>query len=353
MSDFVFIHPNMLWLACLLPLYWLLAWWSSRAKIRAIKEYGDLKLFQTINPHLIASDKTSRMRPIITGLAMTLIILSMARPGGHPIYIEEEIGQKGLDIMLMLDLSSSMAATDLAPDRLSATQAAVKQFIEQIQHDRIGLTVFAGTAVLQSPLTQDYRTASMMVDILSTNFLPVDGTALGDALKFAVDKIDEERRQGAVIILLTDGENTKGTSPSEAIEYAKQAGVTVYTIGVGSATGAKIPDGQDENGQISYKTYRGETVITKLDEELLNQIASQTNGRYFSASSAKSLIEVYQRLSGMTKKEVAEKKKKPVYQEYYLWLLCPGLILLLWDLFLGRQSHWLFKRKKVVALPAG
>ncbi len=346
LSGFTFIEPKMLLFAAGLPGLAGLIWWGARSRKKAIARFSEPTLFQTLNPTLRLKGKTSVLRPALMLGALMLVVLGLARPGGHPIFVEQEIGEKGVDIMLMIDLSSSMAATDLKPDRLSATKAAVRAFLDQLQHDRVGLTVFAGVPSLQAPLTQDYRTAKMMIDILSTNFMPVDGTAIGTALDFAVNKISPSRRKGAVIVLLTDGENTKGPSPNEAIAHAKKEGVIIYTIGIGTAQGAKIPDGTDERGQGRFKMYRGEPVVTKLDEALLKEMAKQTGGQYYSADSNNALMQAYNEIRRLTKKEISEKKTKAVYQEYYVWVIGPALLMLMLEMVMGRRSKWFFKHDK-------
>lgn len=346
LNGFTFIQPKMLLLAAGLPLLALLIWWGTQARKKAIVRFSEPSLFQMLNPTLVLKGKTSWLRPVLLLTALVLILLGLARPGGNPVFVKQEIGEKGVDIMLMIDLSSSMAATDLNPDRLSATKAAVRSFLDQLHHDRVGLIAFAGVPSLQAPLTQDYRTAKMMIDILSTNFLPVEGTAIGTALDFAINKISPSRRKGAVIVLLTDGENTKGPSPNEAIAKAKKAGIIIYTIGVGTAQGAKIPNGTDENGRPRFKMYHGEPVVTKLDEALLKEMAKQTGGHYYAADSSDALMQAYARIGRLTKKEISEKKTRAVYQEYYGWVIGPALLLLMIELIMGRRSKWFVREQK-------
>jgi len=346
MKGLIFIDPVMLWLLAGVPLFFLLRWWESRRQKRAMARFSDVAIFKMLNPTLQIVGRNSGLRLLLLLLAVILLVLALARPGGNPIFVEQEVTQKGVDIMLLIDLSSSMRAIDLTPNRMQATKAAVKYFINQISNDRVGLVVFAGSVSLQSPLTQDYRTAKMMIDIISTNFLPVDGTAIGDAIKFALDKIGKKNRKNAVMILLTDGENTKGMAPLDALREAKAAGTRIYTIGVGTTEGAKIPDGEDENGNPQFKMYMGQPVITKLDESLLRRIAKDTGGKYFPAATNESLMSAYAEISRLTKTEHTEKKKKPVYQELYIWPSLAALLLIVLEIFFGRRSAWFSSRKK-------
>ena len=346
MKEFAFIQPIMLWLLAIVPVYFLLRWLEMRKQKQAMARFSDVGIFKLLNPTLQVVGRFSAMRLIFLGTAILLLVLSIARPGGNPVLVEQEVTQKGVDIVLLIDLSASMRATDLAPNRMQATKEAVKYFVDQISNDRVGLVVFGGSGSLQSPLTQDYRTAKMMIDIVSTNFLPVNGTAIGDALKFALEKIGEENQKKAVMILLTDGENTKGELPVDVLKVIRKAGTRVYTIGVGTPEGAKIPDGEDENGVPEFKMYMGQPVITKLDEPLLKKIAKDSGGKYFPAVSRESLMEAYAEISRLAKTEHTEKKKKAVYQELFVWLSLPALCLILLDIFLGRRSEWWPSRKK-------
>lgn len=344
MNGLTFIDPHWLWLLAGLPVYAFLRWWEATRRRKAISRFSDAGLFKMLNPTLAAGGRQGIFRLLLSITALALIMLAVARPGGNPTWVEQERSQKGLDIMLMLDLSSSMKATDISPTRLQAAKSAIKSFIDRLQTDRIGLVVFAGSVSLQSPLTLDYRTAKMMIDIVGTDFLPVDGTAIGDALLFALDKVESESRKNAVFILLTDGENTKGKPPVDALTKLREAGTRVYTIGLGTPEGAKIPDGVDDKGNPKFKTYLGEPVVTKLDTQLLERIAQETGGRYFAAETSQALQNAYGEISRLTKVEHTEKKKTAVYQEYYAWPAAAGLLLLLIEALLTMRTAWLRKR---------
>lgn len=335
-----FIDPQWLWLLAGLPVYAWLRWWEASRRRQAFARFSDLGLFKLLNPTLAASGRQGGLRLLLAVAALGLLILAMARPGGNPTWVEQEKTQKGLDIMLLLDLSSSMKATDIAPTRLQAAKSALKSFIDRMETDRIGLVVFAGSVSLQSPMTLDYRTAKMMIDIVGTDFLPVDGTAIGEALQFALEKIEAEARKSAVMILLTDGENTKGRPPVEVLTTIREAGTRVYAVGLGTPEGAKIPDGADEKGNPKFKTYLGEPVVTKLDTQLLERIAQETGGKYYAADTSEALQNAYAEISRLTKTEHTEKKKTAVYQEYYGWPAAAGLALLLFEVLLAMRTAW-------------
>jgi len=185
----------------------------------------------------------------------------------------------------------------------------------------------------------------MMMDIINTDFLPVDGTAIGDAINFCLEKMGKENQRNAVIVLVTDGENTHGSDPEQALKKAKEAGTKIFTIGIGTPGGAQIPDGVDEKGQPRVKMYHGEPVVTKLDEEFLKKVATETGGTYYSTQSSQALLQAYTDISRLTKMAHTEKKKKMKYQEFYLWLALPALGLLVPELFYGYLLVWLRARK--------
>ncbi len=339
MKSFTWLEPQMLWWLILVPAAAVLKAWQFRRRRLDLDRFGDARLLTRQNPDLALGGGGGLGRAGLSLVALGLIVLAMARPAGDPRLVEETLTRTGADIMLVVDLSSSMKATDLSPNRLQAAKTALQDFISRLRGDRVGLTLFAGSVSLQSPLTLDYPTVAMMVDILSTDFLPVDGTAIGDALLFALDKIDPKNRGRAAIILLTDGENTRGVAPLEAAAKVKAAGTRVYTIGIGTPGGAKIPEGLDADGRPRYKMYQGEPVVTKLDEETLRRIAAETGGKYFYTQTSDALLKAYQEIGRLTQTQHTETKKRYRYREYYLWLLLPALLLLLLDLCLEFRAY--------------
>jgi Ca-activated chloride channel family protein len=343
MKELIWLEPTQFWFLISLPLFLALIVWGMIRTRQARAEWAEQGLFRLLQPGMQAWRQWTRAAMALAG--MILIILAMARLGGDPQPVMEEEIERSLDIMLLVDLSSSMQARDLNPNRMEATKIALKTFVGRLRHDRVGLVVFAGTAAMQAPLTKSYETMGMMVDMLNTNFLPVDGTAMGDGIEFGLKKIGQDRLRHAVMILLTDGENTRGQDPLAAARKAREAGTRIYTIGVGTPNGAKIPVGEDEFGNTIYRTYHGEEVITKLDAPLLEQIAQMTGGRYFPAESSEALINAYAEINRLTKGELKETKRKMRYQEHYAWFAVPALFLLLLDLLLG--IHILPFRRKV------
>ncbi len=338
--ELLFIQPQYLWALAVVPVLVFLKWLEFSRRSKALSKFSDPQLFSLQNPTLMGKKVAAFPRMLLYTLGVLLVVLSLARPGGNPKPEEEQVTETGLDIMLLVDLSASMKATDLTPSRMQATKAALKDFVERLRTDRIGLVVFAGTVSLQSPLTLDYRTAKMMMDIINTDFLPLDGTAIGDAINFTLEKIGKENQKNAVIVLVTDGENTRGSDPKEALKKAKDAGTKIFTIGIGTPGGAQIPDGNDEKGQPKVKMFGGEPVVTKLDEELLKLIASETGGKFYQTQTSEALMQAYADISRLTKSAHTEKKRKMKYQEYYTWFAIPGLLLLAFEQFMAFFLVW-------------
>ncbi len=247
----------------------------------------------------------------------------------------EEITRQGIDIMLVLDLSGSMAAEDFKPNRLVAAQKITENFIAGLTDHRIGLVVFAGLSLTQCPLTIDYGVVTELLRRTSLNMIKVDGTAIGDSIVNAVYKFDPDKKQkrDKVIVLLTDGENNAGVvDPLEAAKIASERGVRVYTIGVGSVEGAPIP--VYRGGQKMYaRNNDGSIYIPKLDEQLLKDIAYVTGGQFFRATDNEALEKIYEKIATLEKGKI-DVNRTIQYSERFAWFLAPAFCLLLCEIYL-------------------
>jgi len=258
-------------------------------------------------------------------MAIVLIVLALARPQTG--YREENITSRGIDIMLTLDLSSSMTATDLKPTRLVAAKRVIGKFIDNRKNDRIGLVVFAAQGYTQCPLTLDYP---ILKNFLKTADIGVieDGTAIGMALATAANRLNDSKAKSRIVVLLTDGVNNRGAiDPVTAAEMAKAIGAKVYTIGVGREgvfyQTVKRPDG----------TERQVRARTEIDEKLLKQVAQVTGGRYFRAQDEQTLSRIYEEIDRLEKTDV----KVKVYvrhTDWFMWLLIPAFLIVLGELLL-------------------
>lgn len=263
----------------------------------------------------------AQILPLLFLLSMLAIIMALARPVEH--FTEEKIKAEGIDIVLVQDVSGSMLATDFEPNRLEATKAMAIEFVQQRPYDRIGLVVFGGEAFSQSPLTLDHNLLVQYIDELEFGMID-DGTAIGMGLATAINRIKDVSSDTKVVILLTDGVSKLGyIDPSTAADIAKQQGVKVYTIGVGSEGYAMMPYRQNQDGTYLYRKQ-----AVKIDEVLLKQIADVTGGQYFRAKDMSSLEQVYSVIDQLEKTEI-EVSTFARQRELFRYPLGVGLVLLL------------------------
>ena len=323
-----FANPEFLWLLLLLPL--LAAWriWKRR-RLNATLRHSSLASFEGL-----PSGWRVRLRVLpfaLRLLALALLIVAFARPQTSA--RGEKVYREGIDITIVLDISGSMLAEDFRPNRLEAAKSVGEDFILARESDRIGLVIFAGESFTQCPLTTDY---SVLVDLLrkvETGFLQ-DGTAIGEGIANAVNRMKGSKSKSKVMILLTDGVNNMGSiDPATAAEIAKTFGIRIYTIGVGTRGMAPYP----------FKTVYGiqyQPVPVEIDEEMLRQVADITGGAYFRATGNKKLVEIYDEIDKLerTKIEVTEFHR---YTELFYDYVFAALGLLVAELLLS----WFVFRK--------
>ena len=267
-----------------------------------------------------------RYLPLLRALAFVALVIAIARP--RQTLKEEDIKAEGIDICLVMDLSSSMLAQDFKPDRLEVSKRVAADFVEKREYDRIGLSVFSGEAFTQCPLTTDHRIVKEFLASLRCGILE-DGTAIGMGLATAVNRLKESDAESKVVILLTDGVNNAGyIKPLTASEIAREFEVKVYTIGVGSTGDALTPVSRRSDGRYIFGLARVE-----IDEDLLQQIADMTGGKYFRATSAESLERIYAEIDQLEKTEIEVTTIKRYSEEFHRFAL-GGLILLLLELLL-------------------
>ena len=324
-----FASPSYLWLGLALPL--LAAWyvWQLRrggASIRISSVEGALRAPKTLRYWL-------RHLPVVLRIAaLALLIVALARPQG----IEEHArtNTEGIDIVLAIDVSGSMLARDFRPDRITAAKEVAGDFIADRYGDRLGLVVFAGEAFTQSPLTTDQSTLQTLLGRIRSGLIE-DGTAIGNGLATAINRLRESEAKSKVIILLTDGVNNRGEiAPLTAAEIARAQGIRVYTIGVGTEGMAPYP-AVDMFGNMTFVQQKVE-----IDEKTLTEIAAQTGGRYFRATDKAKLKAIYDEINQLEKSKV-EIFEHITYHEYYLSWLLAALALLLTEFLL---THLVLKR---------
>jgi len=318
-----FANPNYLWLLTVLPvaLAWhLLTWKKSQAtlKMPGLTGFeGKSNLLAQLLPFLFS----------LRLIAIGLIVLAIARPQTMDVSTRTKTN-KGIDIVMAIDVSSSMLAQDLKPDRLSALKQVAASFIDERLSDRIGLVVYAGESYTKTPITSDKSIVKAALNEIDYQGIIEDGTAIGMGLATAVNRLKDSRAKSKVIILLTDGVNNSGfIDPKIATELAVEFGIKTYTIGLGSNGTARAPVAILPNGNFQY----GLTKV-EIDEALLKEIAEATGGIYFRATDNRKLEEIYAEINKLEKTEVEEFKYYN-YEEKYRILVLLALALLLIEWF--------------------
>ncbi|MGA9325546.1 MAG: VWA domain-containing protein [Salegentibacter sp.] len=317
-ANFTFENPEFFWLLLLLPL--AIAWYFWKRN----RQTAELRI-SSIKGFKAKGSLLARIKPVLFVLrliALALIITAMARPRTVDVSTKTS-STRGIDIVMAIDVSASMLARDLKPDRLDALKEVGSDFIKGRPNDRIGLVVYAGESFTKTPITSDKRIVlNSLHDIKYTNVLQ-SGTAIGSGLATAVNRLKDSKAKSKVIILLTDGVNNSGfIDPKIASELAVEFGIKVYTIGVGSNGMALSPVAVLPNGRIQYGN-----VQVEIDEDLLKQIAKETGGKYFRATDNEKLKEIYKEIDSLEKTKIEEFKYYNYDEEYRpLALLAFGLL---------------------------
>jgi Ca-activated chloride channel family protein len=307
MQLFRFANPAFLYLLLLLPVVILLYIINELRIRKALKRLGDSNLVGGLMPEM------SRVRPLIKFvlqlIAFSAGVIMLSRPQfGSKI---EDIKKQGVEVIIALDVSNSMLAEDIQPDRLTRAKQAISRLVDNLDNDKIGLIVFAGDAYIQIPITTDYLSAKMFLSAINPNIVPKQGTAIGAAINLGVKSFSPGEGKSKAMIIITDGENHED-DPVKDAEDASKAGIVIHTIGIGSTDGVPIP--VIINGRKDYlKDADGNIVITKLDEEILKKIALSTNGNYVRASNSNiGLDEIYAQIKKMKKQDL----ESTMYTEY-------------------------------------
>lgn len=331
---FRFEHPYYLYLLLLIPLLLLLHLHRNALQKKRWKEYGDPALMATLAAAVSPARRTWHI--VLQLIALTLCIFMLAGPQfGSKL---EKVKRQGSELMIALDVSRSMNAQDIAPSRMDKAKQTLSKLIDELSNDKIGLIVFAGNAYTQLPITADYVSAKMFLNTISTDLVPVQGTAIGAALDLASRSFGTKTDADRAVIIITDGENHE----DDALEKAKaclQQGIKVHVIGMGLPKGAPIPLGRAND---FHKDKQGNVVISKLNEEMCQQIAQAGGGVYVRSDNSNAALKMLlQELGKMNQADI----ESTVYTEYddqfpsLAWLL---LFLLLIDMLIleARNEKW-------------
>ena len=327
-----FGNPNLLWLLAVIPLLAVVFIAAAYNRRRRLMRIGNLNTLKGLMPD--ASPKRVRNKTILFLIAMTLLVVAMARPQlGSKL---REVEREGVEIMLAIDVSNSMLARDLEPTRIERTKYAVEKVLEGLDEDKIGVVVFAGDAYVQLPITSDYLTARNFVAQIAPNMVSKQGTALGSAISTAASSFSSESDGSRVIILITDGENHED-DPIAAARHAAELGIKIYTIGVGTPEGAPIEVGRD-----FIRDQNGEIVVSKLDETTLQEIALLTGGAYVRADNrSMGLQEIVNDINDTQKAKLSTMMFEEYDERFQYLLICVLVILLVEFAVLPRRNRLL------------
>lgn len=334
-----FYHPDYIWFFLLVGLVLIALIFYNRQRQRLLHQLVDEPLL----PRLLDDFKPG-YRHLREGLYFSsLIFLVIALLGPQVGQKLVEVKRKGQDIILALDTSTSMKAEDLKPSRLERAKFECSRLIDRLQGDRVGIVAFAGTAYLQCPLTLDYSAAKLFLDAVDTGVIGTQGTALGDAIATALSAFKSPEKKHKVIIIISDGEDHEGGLEDVTAEARKQ-GAIIYTIGVGSYTGAPIPL-RGADGSLDFKRDRtGRVVTTSLNESALKTVAELTGGKYYNLMAESNAFEkIYQDILSLEKKTLSSHEYSD-YQLRYQTFGLIGLILLIAEIFLPEKAGRLKKR---------
>jgi len=335
---FHFANPQYLYVLIILPVLVLLFIFYMLNRKSALKKFGDYNVIARLMP--LVSRRRLIVKFILLLLSLGLIVFSAARPQlGSKL---REVKTKGVEIVIALDVSNSMLAEDIKPNRLEAAKRAIDKMLDNLKDDKIGLIVFAGSAFTQVPVTTDYTATKMMLSTVSPGLIQEQGTSIGEAIDLAMKSFNPNNENKKALIIITDGENHLD-NPVEMAAKAVEKGINIYTIGIGNTEGSPIPVG---NGADFRKDRNGGVVITRLDEEMLVRIAEAGNGKYIRANNTKfGLMTLYTEIEKLEKSEL----DSAIYSEYediFQYFVSLALFFLILDfVILNRKNKHLEKMK--------
>ena len=332
---FEFAQKEILWFLWLIPATCIIFLLMRQGRKRAIRRFGDPELVGSLTP--LVSLQRPVVKFILFLLSLGFIILALAGPRfGSRL---EEVKREGVEIIIALDVSNSMLAEDFRPNRLERSKLEITRLIGNLRDDRIGLIVFAGDAYVQVPITADYAAARMILDNITTDIVPVQGTAIGRAIDLASRSFTPDSQSSRVLVIISDGED-HDDDPVAAAKKARELGITIHTIGMGRPEGAPIPLPGNQSRFLTDE--EGNTVVTRLDESTLQAISSAGDGMYIRAgTSGTGLDMIMDEINQMETTEF-EEMVYTEFEERFQYMAAIALFLLILDfLILERKNRWL------------
>ena len=326
-------NPEYLYALVLIPALMLFYWYSRRQRRKALAQFGQKEILAVLMPNASSVRPAIKFTVLLLALASTIIAIARPQFGSQLKTVKRE----GIELIIALDVSNSMLAEDIQPNRLERSKRAISQLVDKLSDDKIGLIVFAGEAYTQLPITSDYVSAKLFLNSISPQIVPTQGTAIGAAIELGIKSFTPQFVGNKVIIVITDGENHEDDAASAATQAAEQ-GIIVHAIGMGLPKGALIPD--FSNGQKGFKKdNKGNTIVTKLDEPMLQRIAQAGKGIYIRANNTQvGLNTLFSEVNKMEKTEM-ESQIYADYDEKFQYFLGLALFLILLDFILLERKN--------------
>ncbi len=309
-------------------------------KKRRQRQFAETGLLKRLAPDQSSFKPMLKFLFVILGITSLVFALVNPKMGTKL----ETVKREGVDIVFAIDVSKSMLAEDIAPNRLEKAKRLVSEIINQLASDRVGIIVYAGQAYPQLPITTDYGAAKMFLQGLNTNMLSSQGTAINEAIELASTYYDDDEQTNRILFIISDGEDHSGSATLEAVDLALEEGIKIFTLGVGTLKGGPIPMKSQDVVESFKKDSQGEVVITRMQDGLLKEIAEEGNGIYIDGSDTEEVVAlVKETLNQMDKKEF-EAKQFADYKDQFQWFLAAALFFLFVDVFfLDRKTAWLRK----------
>jgi Ca-activated chloride channel family protein len=330
---------SFIYLGLIIPILFLVFLIFRRWQKKSIRKYFDINTIKFLSPEI--SNSKPLLKFIIISFALLMLVISLVNPKiGTEL---KTVKREGVDIVFAIDVSKSMLAEDIAPNRIIKSKRIVSELFNNLGSDRVGIIAYASTAIPVLPITTDFSSARMFLESLNTDMLSSQGTSIAEAINLSKNYFNDENQTNRVLCIISDGEDHE-IQNNNLSDIAKEAGITIISIGVGSINGAPIPIKENDIVKSYKKDDKGEVVITKLNENILKDMATQTGGIYFKGDNTNSVVSsIVDELKEMDKQEF-ESKQFVSFKDQFQWFLFVGLFLIILDVVVfERKTYWLDK----------
>ena len=330
---------SFIYLGLIIPILFLVFFIFRRWQKKSISKYFDINTIKFLSPEI--SKSKPLLKFIIISIALLMLVISLVNPKiGTEL---KTVKREGVDIVFAIDVSKSMLAEDIAPNRIIKSKRIVSELFNNLGSDRVGIIAYASTAIPVLPITTDFSSARMFLESLNTDMLSSQGTSIAEAINLSKNYFNDENQTNRVLCVISDGEDHE-IENNNLSDIAKESGITIIGIGVGSPNGAPIPIKENDIVKSYKKDDKGEVVITKLNENILKDMATQTGGIYFKGDNTSSVVSsIVDELKEMDKQEF-ESKQFVSFKDQFQWFLFVGLFLIILDVVVfERKTYWLDK----------